>query len=73
MAAISDSGDDSLALIVDNFSLSFLPECSTLSGKANEKGLSYYVEGYIDDITVSREEDQCSRALVVVIRSACSC
>ena len=44
---------DSLEKIPDNIAVSFLPDFESLSKKALEKGLNYFTQGYIHNITIS--------------------
>ena len=46
------SPSDNLAKIPDQISVSFLPDHSDLSQKVLEKGLNYFIQGFVHDIKI---------------------
>ena len=48
---------DDLAPIPDQITVSFLPNSSNLSQKSLERGLNYYVQGYIHDVKIFNEKN----------------
>ena len=55
MANISQP-TDCLEDVPDNISLSYLPNYDSISERSSDRGLSYYVEGYIHNINVQTDE-----------------
>ena len=54
-----------LTAIPDNFSISFLPEYQNISQKAQQKGLNYYLQGYVHDIKIFVSSPTSSDSLTV--------